>query len=229
MEVIVLAGGLGTRLSGVVSNVPKPMAPVNGVPFLEYIFKYLGKYSVDKVILSVGYKWKYIYEYFGESFEDLNIVYSVENEALGTGGAIKKAMQYTSEEYIFIVNGDTYFDINLDILKHAMSGDSEIVLALKKMTDFNRYGCVVMNNDNIVTSFSEKEYRKFGYINGGIYLVRSDIFTKSGLLNKFSFEEFMVKNIRDLVINGVVFEYYFIDIGIPEDFNRAQNELKLNL
>jgi D-glycero-alpha-D-manno-heptose 1-phosphate guanylyltransferase len=226
MEVIILAGGLGSRLSGVVNNVPKPMAPVDGVPFLEYIFEYLGRYSVDKVILSVGYKWEDIYEYFGDSFKNLNIVYSVESTPLGTGGAIMSAMNYSSEECVFIVNGDTYFDINLDKLNHAMNGSSEIVIALKKMTDFDRYGCIEIDGNDIVTAFSEKEYRKFGYINGGIYLVRSDIFEKTNLPSKFSFEEFMIKNLQDIEINSVVFNDYFIDIGVPEDYRIAQRELK---
>ena len=226
MEVIILSGGLVTRLNEVVNNVPKPMAPINGVAFLEYIFKYLGRHSVDRVVLSVGYKWKNIYEYFGESFENLKIIYSIEDKPLGTGGAIKKAMRYTSEEYIFIVNGDTYFNINLDKLNHAMNDESEIVLALKQMVDFDRYGCIEIDNDNIVTSFSEKEYRKDGYINGGIYLVRSDIFATADLPNKFSFEEFMVENLQDIEINSVIFDDYFIDIGIPEDYEIAQRELK---
>ena len=113
MEAIVLAGGLGTRLRSVVSELPKPMAPVGDKPFLEYILKYLKKNGIDKVVLSVGYKWETIKEYFGDSFEDIELVYSIENEPLGTGGAIKQAMEYVSDVNVFIVNGDTFFDIDL--------------------------------------------------------------------------------------------------------------------
>ena len=104
MEAIVLAGGLGTRLREVVSDVPKPMAPIEDKPFLEYILKYLGKNSVTRVILSVGYKWETIKEHFGNSFEGIELVYSIEDEPLGTGGAIKKAMDHVKSENAYIIN-----------------------------------------------------------------------------------------------------------------------------
>ena len=116
MEAIVLAGGLGTRLRSIVLDLPKPMAPIGDKPFLEYIFKYLKKSGVTRVVLSVGYKWKVIEEYFGSSFENIELVYSVENEPLGTGGAIKKAMTKIEGEKVYIINGDTFFDVNLNAL-----------------------------------------------------------------------------------------------------------------
>jgi D-glycero-alpha-D-manno-heptose 1-phosphate guanylyltransferase len=89
LEAIVLAGGLGTRLRSVVSDLPKPMAPIGDKPFLEYILKYLQKNGITRAILSVGYKWETIKEHFGDKFENIELIYSVENESLGTGGAIK--------------------------------------------------------------------------------------------------------------------------------------------
>ena len=116
MEAIVLAGGLGTRLRSVVSDLPKPMAPIGDKPFLEYILKYLQKNGIKRAVLSVGYKWETIKEYFGDKFENIELIYSVEDEPLGTGGAIKKAMNQVKNSQVYIINGDTLFDVDLKSL-----------------------------------------------------------------------------------------------------------------
>lgn len=224
MEAIVLAGGLGTRLKSVVSDLPKPMAPIANKPFLEYILQYLKKNGITRVILSVGYKWEIIKEYFGNNFENLELIYSIENEPLGTGGAIKKAISEVNSEEVFIINGDTFFNVDLKLL--SLTKNSKIILSLKEMHNFDRYGCVESNNEDIVTSFTEKEYRKAGNINGGIYLTKKAIFDKFTLEEKFSFEEFMQNNFQKLTISVQVFNNYFIDIGIPKDYLKAQNEIK---
>jgi len=117
METIILVGGFGTRLSHIVSDVPKPMIPVNGKPFLKYLFDYLLKNGVTYIILAVGYKSEIIQKYFGDDYKGISITYSVENTPLGTGGAIKKALDCCNEKYVFIVNGDTYFDVDLKQMK----------------------------------------------------------------------------------------------------------------
>jgi len=223
MEAIVLAGGLGTRLRSVVSDLPKPMAPIGDKPFLEYILKYLQKNGITRVILSVGYKWETIKEYFGDKFENIELVYSVENEPLGTGGAIKKAMNQVKNSQVYIINGDTFFDVDLKSL--VLENDSKLILSLKHMVNFDRYGCVESDENNFVTAFTEKGYRESGNINGGIYLASKNIFSNFDLNEKFSFEEFMQINFAKLKISVKIFENYFIDIGIPEDYKRAQNEL----
>lgn len=224
MEAIVLAGGLGTRLRSVVSDLPKPMAPINDRPFLEYILNYLKKNEITRVVLSVGYKWETIKEYFGNSFENIELVYSVEDEPLGTGGAIKKALTLCKEEKIFIINGDTFFDVNLQNLE--LKSNSKIILSLKSMKNFDRYGCVETNTEEFVTTFTEKGFREYGNINGGIYLMSKNIFDEFNLEEKFSFEEFMQKNFKQLNISTKVFDNYFIDIGIPEDYEKAQIDLR---
>lgn len=227
MEAIVLAGGLGTRLQSVVSDVPKPMAPIEDKPFLEYILKYLKKNSISKVILSVGYKWEIIQEYFGNNFDGIELVYSVEDEPLGTGGAIKKAMSKVSNDKVYIINGDTFFNVNLNKLE--LVNNSKLVLSLKNMQDFDRYGCVESDENNFVTKFTEKSYRKIGNINGGIYLASKDIFDDFDLETVFSFEEFMEYNLKKLNISSMVFDNYFIDIGIPQDYEKAQKEIKKHI
>lgn len=223
LEAIVLAGGLGTRLKSVVSNVPKPMAPIGNKPFLEYILKYLKKNGITRAILSVGYKSEIIEEYFGNNFEGIELVYSVEKEPLGTGGAIKKAMSKVKSSQVYIINGDTFFDVNLKNL--ILEDNSKIILSLKHMKNFDRYGCVESDANNLVTAFTEKGYRECGNINGGIYLAYKDIFNNYDLEEKFSFEEFMQTNFASLNISVKVFDNYFIDIGIPEDYQKAKSEL----
>lgn len=227
MEAIVLAGGFGTRLQSVVSDVPKPMAPVDGKPFLEYILSYLQKNGVDKVILSVCYKWEVIKNHFSDKFENISLSYVVEEEPLGTGGAIKEALKQIVSETVYVVNGDTFFNINLN--KMELVHNESIIIALKSMNDFDRYGCVETDAHGIVSSFKEKGYRDFGNINGGIYLINKNIFNNYSFETNFSFEEFMQKNFKTLHIKTKIFDNYFIDIGIPEDYSRVQEEIKEHL
>jgi D-glycero-alpha-D-manno-heptose 1-phosphate guanylyltransferase len=224
LEAIVLAGGLGTRLRSVITDLPKPMAPIGDKPFLEYILKYLQKNGISKVILSVGYKWETIKEYFGNSFENIELIYSIEDAPLGTGGAIKKAMSEVVSEKVYIINGDTFFDVDLKSL--ILKDNSKLMLSLKHMEKFDRYGCVKSDANNLVIAFTEKGYKEIGNINGGIYLASKDIFNGFNLKNMFSFEDFMQNNFKQLNISSTVFDNYFIDIGIPEDYEKAQNEMK---
>ncbi|EAI7179036.1 D-glycero-D-manno-heptose 1-phosphate guanosyltransferase [Campylobacter coli] len=214
MQAIVLCGGLGTRLKSVIKDIPKPMAPINNKPFLEFIFEYLKKQGIKEVILAVSYKYEVIKEYFKDEFLGIKIKYSIEKEPLGTGGAIKEALKIIKNE-TYVLNGDTFFGIDLSKLK--LNG-SKICLALKQMNDFDRYGTVNVNEQGIVTSFEEKVFKKQGLINGGIYLLKKDIFDEFSLEKKFSFEEFLQENYKSLKIQTQIFDDYFIDIGIPEDY-----------
>ncbi len=228
-EAIVLAGGLGTRLKSVVKDIPKPMADVNGKPFLEYLLRYLRKNSIERIILSVGYKWEVIRDYFGKSFENMELVYSVESEPLGTGGAIKRSLSFVNSDNIFILNGDTFFDINLkDFLAFHKKRNSVLSVALKSMKQFDRYGVVKIDKDNRIVAFKEKAYYKFGLINGGIYLLNKLFFRELNFESKFSFEKDLLE-IYYKVYNfyGFPFEAYFVDIGIPEDYERAKRDFLL--
>lgn len=214
MQAIILAGGFGTRLKSVVQDLPKPMALINGKPFLEYIFKYLKKQGIKEVILSVFYKKEVIKEYFKDSFDGINIIYNEEKEPLGTGGAIKDALKFVNDE-VYVLNGDTFFDIDL---KKMFLKESKICIALKQMQEFDRYGAVNIDKFSYISSFEEKAYKKQGLINGGIYLLKKDLFDDFSLIDKFSFEKFLQENCKTLKIQTKVFDDYFIDIGIPEDY-----------
>lgn len=227
-EAIVLAGGLGTRLRSVVKDVPKPMADVNGRPFLEYLLRYLQKNGIEKIILSVGYKWKVIKAYFGDSFEGIEIVYSVENEPLGTGGAVKKSLSFVNSNDVFIVNGDTFFNIDLkEFFAFHKKKRSVLSIALKPMRQFDRYGNVKIDDNNRIVSFEEKGYYESGLINGGIYLLNKDFFMDLAWKDKFSFEkDFLEKCYKFYEFYGLPFDSYFIDIGIPEDYERAKRDFE---
>ncbi|ELK4666007.1 nucleotidyltransferase family protein [Campylobacter coli] len=214
MQAIVLAGGLGTRLRSVVQDLPKPMAPINGKPFLAFVLEYLKKQGITEIILSVSYKYELIQKYFKDEFDGVEIHYNIEKELLGTGGAIKDALKLVKNE-AYVLNGDTLFDIDL---KKLILSSSKICIALKQMQNFDRYGTVNVDEQGLVTSFEEKVFKKQGLINGGIYLLKKDIFNKFDLEKKFSFEEFLQENYKSLKIQTQIFDDYFIDIGIPEDY-----------
>ena len=168
MEVIILAGGLGTRLRSVVSEVPKCMAPIAGKPFLWYILKYLTKYNVSKVILSVGYLREVIFQWIDKVKDDFpfSFDYAIEEEPLGTGGGIKLALEKVKNDDVVVLNGDTFFDVDFDnLLSCHKKGKKSITLALKPMTQFDRYGTVNFNTeDRTITQFNEKQYCEKGLI-----------------------------------------------------------------
>lgn len=221
MEAIVLAGGFGTRLQSMVSDVPKPMAPILGKPFLEYLFKYLEENKITRVILAVGYKAEIIKNYFGSKYHDMELIYSYEDSPLGTGGCIKKALELAKEEYVYIINGDTYFNVKLA----KMTG--KICIACKYMEDFSRYGRVLFDENNTIYAFQEKKDHQTGYINGGIYLFKKSIFTEYAMPSKFSLEtDFFQKYMDKLKITAYLSDDYFIDIGIPDDYKKAMEDFK---
>ncbi len=226
MQIIILAGGFGTRLQSVVSDVPKPMANINEKPFLEYLLKYLSLYDVTKVILSVGYKQESIKGYFKNRCNDIPIEYSCEDIPLGTGGAIKKALKLVDDDKVVILNGDTFIDMDLSkMYDQYQEKGFDIVMGLKKMYNFDRYG-VVSIVDNKITNFKEKKFTKVGYINTGTYIVCKTIFNKIGL-DSFSFEDFMQNNLDNLdVYPFICDDAYFIDIGIPSDYERCKIDFK---
>ena len=231
-EVIVLAGGLGTRLRSVVSDVPKCMAPVAGKPFLHYLTDYLIHQGINHFIFSVGYKHEIIEDYFHKNYAHLKYQFSLENEPLGTGGAIQLACKKTSGENALICNGDTLYNIDVRKLSgfHEENG-AECTLCLKPMKDFDRYGVVDLNEDHSVKSFREKKYYENGLINGGVYSLNVVAFLKEELPERFSFEkEYLEKKINNkkenLKIYGLIQDEYFIDIGIPEDYKKAEKEFK---
>ncbi|MDR1501694.1 MAG: nucleotidyltransferase family protein [Prevotella sp.] len=222
-ECIILAGGFGTRLQSVVSDVPKCMAEVAGKPFLQYLFDYAANEKFDHLILSLGYKSDIVINWLERQTRPFEISYVVEEYPLGTGGAIKLAFEKVKGEEAFVINGDTFFDIDSGLfLDFHQSHGADLSGALKPMADFDRYGSVELDDSERIVCFNEKQYKKEGLINGGVYIVTKNLFTRLSLPEKFSFEkDIMELHIGDLNIYGCPQDNYFIDIGIPSDFEKA--------
>lgn len=227
-QAIILAGGLGTRLRSVVSDLPKCMAPVAGRPFLFYVINYLRLQGVEKFIFSLGYKHEIIEEYLEEQFSTLHYECSIEEEPLGTGGAIQLACQKASEKNVIVANGDTLFKIDAEeISSFHEQKQAQCTLALKPMRHFDRYGVVELNENATIKDFKEKQFYDSGLINGGVYVLTVEKFLAKKFPEKFSFEkDYLEQYYAKAGIYGIVQDRYFIDIGIPEDYNRVQEELR---
>ena len=252
MEVIVLAGGLGTRLRSVVHDIPKCLAPIScststpvssasewsevpeakdradasgtsdarsgSSPFLQYLLDWICQYPVEHVVFSVGYLREQIVEFVQSGEWPFSYDFAVEETPLGTGGGIRLALSMCHSDHVFVVNGDTFYPVDLS----AIPFDKAITLALKPMKDFDRYGTVVLDG-NAVVAFREKQHCEEGLINGGVYAIDRSRLELSSLPEKFSFEKEVLEPGAAIgEIGGVVCDDYFIDIGVPQDYERAQ-------
>jgi len=227
MEAIILAGGLGTRLRSAVPDLPKCMAPINGVPFISYLIDNLINEGVTKFIFSLGYKSEAFISLIEEKLPMKNFTVVIEDEPLGTGGAIKLACKKAKEENVIALNGDSLFKVNLkELMQFHLEKKSNCTLALKPMQDFERYGSVEIDAVQKIHSFKEKQFITKGCINGGVYAIEVASFLQKSLEDKFSMEQdYLEKYSGEGNFYGFIQEGYFIDIGIPEDFVRAQIEL----
>jgi D-glycero-alpha-D-manno-heptose 1-phosphate guanylyltransferase len=228
MEAIILAGGLGTRLRSVVSNVPKPMAPINNKPFLEYLLKYWISQGVSRFILSVGYKHCCIINYFGSKFDNINIEYVIEDKPLGTGGALLESVKkiHSTDPFV-LINGDTFFQVQLKkLMKFHLCKNSSITVSLFKSKNFKRYKELNLDNNCKITFDVNAKLNTF--VNGGVYLINLEILKKIKHKNNlFSFES----EIDNLIMTnqsifGLFFNNKFLDIGTPDDYKKASNFLK---
>ncbi len=225
---VVLAGGLGTRLRSVVKDVAKPMAPVGDRPFVTYVLDWLAEHEIERVVLAVGHLGHQVEQTLGNSHEGMSLVYSHETEPLGTGGAILHAFDQLppaeATQAAFVVNGDTYFECDLRAFaKTHLTAKADVSLALHDVHDAGRYGLVAMDSHDRITGFSEKTPGSVGFINAGVYLMSPLVLAKAGLSGRFSIEkDFFEQHTDKLHLQGVPLTGYFIDIGVPEDYARAQ-------
>jgi D-glycero-alpha-D-manno-heptose 1-phosphate guanylyltransferase len=226
-EAIILAGGLGTRLQQAVPELPKCLAPVNGMPFIQYVVNHLASQKIERIILSLGYRSEQVKEYFEKTPQGLEMVYVTEPEPLGTGGAIKLAIQQARSSQVLVTNGDSLNTVNLEQLANAHHlFHATATISLKPMKKFSRYGSVLLHENGHVTSFREKLYCEEGLINTGVYAIDRLRFNEWAFPEKFSFEkDFLEKYCVEGIVSGFVQDAYFIDIGIPEDYERANREL----
>lgn len=229
MKAIVLVGGFGTRLKSVVSDLPKPMAPIDNKPFLAYLLQYLQQQGVTEVILTIHYMGEKIRDYFKNEFASLKIHYVEETESLGTGGAIVNALNhYKFDEPVIILNGDTFVKIDYQrMYQEHLNTEAEFTMALSAVEDCARYGNVITDN-GYVTRFAEKGKAGPGNINAGVYVIKPGVFRRFKLPQKFSIEsDFLLPYIKQIKPRAFATEQYFIDIGIPDDYARACKELPM--
>jgi len=227
MQALILAGGLGKRLRTVVSDRPKPMALINGKPFLEYQICFLAGQGVKDIVLCLGYFHQQIMEYFGDGQRfGVRLTYSIEHKPLGTGGAIKKVEPQPKQTFL-VLNGDTYFEIGLyELVKAHREGGGLATLALVEVEDASRFGVVSLDCQGFITSFAEKSSLGPGLINGGIYVFEPSVLDYIPPRTQVSLEEEVFPALVELkLLRGHVAQGYHIDIGTPESYAQAQREL----
>ena len=225
-DAIILAGGRGTRLQGIISDIPKPLAPVNGKPFLDILLSQLNHVqAIQHVVIAAGYKSDKIVErYQGSSAYRFSILFSEERELLGTGGAIKKALSLTTSEGVLILNGDSYVDADIEgLFRFQRENHARISIVLTEMDNANRYGYATVDSRNRIQRFEEKQSQeKRGLINAGMYFLDRTLFDRVPENRVISFEkELLPKMIQDGAY-GFIVAGKFIDIGVPESYHAAE-------
>lgn len=225
MEAIVLAGGFGTRLRQVVADVPKPMAPIAGRPFLEVLLGSLARNGFRRVILSLGFMADTIRGHFGRRFSGVDLTYVVEDQPLGTGGGVRLAMDQATEDHLFVFNGDTFLDLEVEQVERQWVMKRRPVIVGCEVSDTARYGRLLVVA-GVAKGFTEKGVGGAGLINAGCYVLNRgqlDVFPPG---KPFSLEvEFLTPALMRGEFDVFVSARQFIDIGVPEDFFRAQTEL----
>lgn len=229
IEAIVLAGGFGTRLRSIVNDVPKPMAPIGDKPFLAFLMDHLAKNGVTRVILSVGYMADKIISYFGNQYAGMEVIYSKEEIPLGTGGAIKLALNLALGDHVFVFNGDTFLDLEIHRVELLWQRTKKPVIVGVSVNDSSRFGTLKISNSGLsVEGFLEKGTQTGGIINAGCYLLPIDLLNEFENGVNFSFEKDYLETRK--MNDFVFFEScgYFIDIGIPADYVRFFEKISHN-
>lgn len=225
MEAIVLAGGFGTRLRQVVPDVPKPMAPIAGRPFLEILLSTLARKGFKRVVLSLGFMSEKIIAHFGNGYMGMELVHEVELQPLGTGGAIRASLTRCISDHVYIFNGDTYLDLEVNELEDLWQAGNHPVIVVRDVPDTARFGSVQMTEGR-VSAFLEKGQAGRGLINAGCYVLPKTALDDFPLGHPFSLEsEYFVKQMQRIRFDGFVTHGRFIDIGVPDDYQLAQTEL----
>src|SRR3989344_956358 len=218
MDAIILAGGLGTRLRSVVSDVPKPLAPVNGRPFLDALLECLDRFPhIGNVVLTVGYGAETIKERYADTHYHFSIVFSYEESPLGTGGAIKHALPLTTGDDVIVLNGDTYSDVEIgELLKfhQEKNGVATIAVAMKEGA---RYGAVAFDDDHKIYSFDEKSGAS-DFVNAGTSVLRRSLFDSVSDGTVCSLEKDLIPQWLKQGVYAYVHQDGFLDIGTPESY-----------
>ncbi len=225
-EAIILAGGLGTRLRDTVPDLPKPMAPINGRPFLEHQMDYWIAQGVTRFVLSVGFRREQIVAHFGCEYRGYEVAYAEEIEPLGTGGGLLQAVQKLKGDAPFLaMNGDTFFEVDLTSLSDFHhKQNATVTVGLFEVANNDRYMGVQLSADGTIASF-KSEPGASQLANGGVYLMNRNLFDDLpwSVGAKLSLEDDLFGHCRvsGKKLCGMVYKGRFIDIGVPADYHRA--------
>jgi D-glycero-alpha-D-manno-heptose 1-phosphate guanylyltransferase len=226
MRAILLAGGAGTRLREVVQDVPKPLAPVAGRPFLSYLLDLLEARGMTEIVISVGYLGQMIMDTYGGRYGTMSIRYAVEEQPLGTGGGLRNALAQIDRFPVFALNADTLLDLDYaEMQRGFVRAERSLGLAVRSVNDTARYGRAVVRDDRVI-AFEPAGRSGQGIINAGVYLFGRNLLKDCGLPERFSFEQdFLEPGAGQLQPFAFMTNGYFLDIGVPTDYARAQKEL----
>ncbi len=222
---IILAGGMGTRLRSAVPDLPKPMAPINGRPFLAHQMDYWIGQGVNRFVVSVGYMKEVIMDHFGPSYRSTPLTYAIEEKPLGTGGGLLLAAQGLKEPFL-VLNGDTFFEVDLDeLLGFHAEHASEWTFSLFQTNEVGRYMGMDVKPDGEIVSLKSGMGEPGRLANGGVYLVNPSVLAKSKFVpgHKLSLEVDLLPAFaaQGGKLYGLEFPGSFIDIGVPQDYFRA--------
>jgi D-glycero-alpha-D-manno-heptose 1-phosphate guanylyltransferase len=221
-QIVVLAGGFGTRLKSILKEQPKPLADINGTPFLEILIKKWLKLGFNDFVFSLYYQSELIINYLESERNGIlsgcNIEYIVEPEPLGTGGAILYANSNCNLNDIFFVsNADTFIESNFSEMIESEPNS----LAIIKVDNTARFGEVEISNEGKVTSLTEKNTKiKSGFINAGFYKFKKSVFSNLNIHNLSIENEILPDLIKKKQLGYIILEGKFIDIGVPEDYHK---------
>jgi D-glycero-alpha-D-manno-heptose 1-phosphate guanylyltransferase len=221
----ILAGGRGTRLSPAVADRPKPLAPVQGRPFVTYLLDQLGRAGVREAVLLTGFMAEVVEVTLGETYADLRLRYSVEREPLGTGGALCQALPLLTSPSVLVMNGDSYCGLGLDEFWTAYVGcGAKASMALVQVPDSSRYGGVRVSADGMVEAFTEKRtHAEAGWINAGVYLLDRGLIAEIPPGGAVSLERDIFPGwVGGRLVHGYCRAAPFLDIGTPEAYAEAQ-------
>lgn len=225
LEGIVLAGGFGIRLQQVVPDLPKPMAPIGKRPFLEILLTSLVSKGIQRIVLSLGYRADKITDHFGDRFAGAQLIYEIEESPLGTGGALRSAMSRCLNDHVFIFNGDTFLDLEVAEVEGYWQQNRTPIIVASEVLDTSRYGRLNESNGRVL-GFHEKGLPGKGLINAGCYVFPTNILDKFAIGQSFSLEtDFLAGAVAQQRFDVFQSRGRFIDIGVPEDYARAQSEL----
>lgn len=227
MQAIILAGGFGTRLKSAVGHLPKPMAPIAGRPFLCWLLEYVARQGVTDAVLCVHYLPKTIRNYFGHRYAGINLHYALEEVPLGTGGAIKQALGLLdTTQPMFVLNGDSFVCVDYAhmLALHVQCGRA-LTIATSRQPDCSRYSLLQLQ-EGLITNYRARGTNAPGVISNGFYVLEASLFTGYELPESFSFEaDFLAPHVPQLWPASFSGVEYFIDIGVPQDYARAQKEI----